>query len=667
MNEINIVFDLQSPQEKDKPINIAIEEKPKEELLYKFIVGSDGTWETLKDFSEDYSVRWFPKKEGKYTIMVQAKSSNSTKSFDYVSRADYIIGEEEEKLIKNIHIDKEKLTVGEKLNLIVEVSKAPCVFRYWIKERDNWELIKDYSADNNLIWSIKDSGEHEILVECKTLDSKDKFDDFHKVKFQVEEIKKLEIIDFKTLASDMLVDAELIFQVEAAHEDNRMVLYKFIKIDSDGNASCIQDYSTKKIVSFVENTPGDYKLLCLAKDMYSQKEYDDRALISYKVKPYKDIVIKSFAADLNSPQVCETAVTLKAVVSGGKELLYRFKIDGNYGEDSGYTRNNTYVWNTRKSGDYKIELLVKDASFEGNHECFAAMDFKIEEQCNDPVIINEVVLDKNNKLIKGEILNIKVIASGGADLRYSFIESKNGKITNKVDYGTCNWVNFTGNEKGNYELEVRVKDKYSNREYDSHSIVHIAVFNYMPAVIEHVLSAVRENHIVGDAVSYNVITQNTKQTLVKYVLSINGQKVEETDFVKDKKYVFTPKCSGLYTLEFYAKNEESEKEFDVKKEIRLKIHDALPITNTKIHCDNTKLEVNKGVTFTVTSEGGKDVLYQFYLMNKGEWNLIQDYSKKDYYSFIPFSKGTYRILALSKSSLKKGAYEDYDLLEFVVE
>ncbi len=667
MNEINIVFDLQSPQEKDTQINISIEENTEKDLLYKFIVGCDGTWETLKDFGKEASIQWTPKKEGKHVIMVQAKEANSSKSFDYVSRADYTIGEAEEKLIKNVYLDKTRFTVGEKLNLTVEVNRAPVVFRYWIKEKDNWELIKDYSADNNLLWSVKDSGEHEILVECKALDSKNKFDDFQKVKLLVDDIKKLEIIDFKALVSDMLVDNELIFQVEATHDDKRMILYKFIKINMDGSSSCIQDYSTKRMVSFIENQAGEYKLLCLAKDMYSQREYDDRALLSYKIKSYKEIAIKSFAADLNSPQVCETAITLKAVASGGKELLYRFKIDGNYGEDSGYTRSNTYVWDSKKPGEYRLELMVKDVSFEGSHEASSVINFKIEEQCDDPVVINEVILDKSGRLLKGEVVNIKVIASGGSDLRYSFIEKRDGKVINKVDYGTCNWVNFTGNESGSYELEVRVKDKYSKREYDSHSIVHIEVFNYIPALIEHVLSPIKENYIVGDTISYTVIVQNTNHTLLRYVLSINGQKVEETDFVRDKKYEFTPKCSGLYALEIYAKNEESEKDFDVKKEIKLKVNDALPITNTKIYCDKSRFLVNESATFTVTSKGGKDVLYQFYTMNKGEWTLIQDYSKKDYYTFIPFSKGTYRVLALSRSSLKKVTYEDYDIFEFIAE
>jgi hypothetical protein len=284
-----------------------------------------------------------------------------------------------------------------------------------------------------------------------------------------------------------------------------------------------------------------------------------------------------------------------------------------------------------------------------------------------PVVINEVILDRSNMLLKGEIINVKAMASGGKDLRYSFIVRKDGKEIEKINYGTCNWANYTPEEKGIFELEVRVKDKYSSREFDSHSIVYIEAYDYMPAEIDHILSPPKENHVVGDTITYNVIVQNTKKTLLKYAISINGHKVEETDFVRDKKYAFTPKRSGIYTLEIYAKNEDSKKEFDVKKDVRVKVSDAISITNTKIYCENEKISVNEAATFTVSCDGGKEVLYEFYLMEKGDWILVQKYSRKNYYSFIPFSKGTYRILALCRSSLKKGAYEDYDIFEFTIE
>lgn len=667
MSDIEIIFDLQSPQEKNAKINISICNNTEEALLYKFMVGLDGTWENLSDFSEKNNIHWQPVNEGKYVIMVQAKKVNSSKSFNYVSRADFLIGKEEEKLIREVFLNKDKFTLGDKLNIMVEVTKLPVVYRYWIKENDNWELIRDYSAEGSLNFTVKSPGDHEILVECKCLESKNKFDDSKLIKFSVEDIRKLEITDFKCLIEDRYVGNELVFKVEAAHGDKRMVLYKFVKIDPEGTTTLVQDYSTKRMVNFVEHNGGDYKLLCLAKDMYSQKDYDDRAVLNYKIKPYKDIAIQSFTSDLTSPQLCETKVTLRAVVAGGRELLYRFRIDGNYGEDSGFIRSNTYTWDTKKAGKYKLELWVKDISYEGNYESSASLDFTVDEHCNDPIVINELIMDRSSKLLKGEVINVKVLASGGTDLRYSFYVKKDNKVIEKIDFGSCNWVNFTPEEKGVYELEARVKDKYSLREFDSHSVVYIEAFDYIPAVIDYVLSPAKENYMVGDTLTYTIIAQNTSKTFIKYVLSINGHKVEETEFVKEKKYKFTPKCNGVYTLDIYARNEASDKEFDSKKEVKLIVHDAVQITNTKIQCDKAKASLNETVTFTANCQGGKEVVYQYYLMEKGDWMLVQNYSRKNYYSFIPFAKGIYRVLVLCKSSLKRCSYEDYDIMEFKVE
>jgi uncharacterized protein YkuJ len=667
MNEIGIAFNLQSPQEKNKDIKIYISEKKEDNLLYKFMIGCDGAWETLRDFSPEEEVIWTPHKDGRYTIMVQAKTLDSVKSFDYVSKADFIIGKEEEKIINNIYLDKEEIVKGDKVTLTIETKKLDLVFRYYIKEKDIWRLIKDYSAENTLTFIADKPGQNEILVQCKTLDSKNKFDECENILFQVEETKKVEIINFKCLIEDIIVDNELVFEVETSCKDGKTILYKFIKVAEDGSKECIQDYSNKNIVSFIETKKGDYKLLCLVKDIYSPRDYDDIAALNYTVKPYKDIVIQSFTSDLSSPQVCETCINFKAVVFGGKELQYRFKIDGNHPEDSGYIRNSNFLWKTKKPGKYKIELWVKDVSFDGNYEKSAVMNFIIEEKNLDPIIISKVVLDKNNKILIGETINAKVIASGGIEPRYSFHVKKEGKEIEKINFGTCNWVNFTPEEKGVYELEVRVKDKYSKRNYDSHSIVYIEAFDYMPASIDYILHKKKENYQIGDIIDYEIITQYTQKTLVKYVLNINGRKVEETDYVKDKNYSFIPKCSGIYTLEIYAKNEKSDKEFDCKREIKINVYDAPPISNIKISCDKKFLKVNETVTFNVSCDGGQDVLYKFYIMEQKNWKLVQNYSKKNYYSFMPFHNGVYKLLVLCKSGLRKCDYEDYDIIKFQVE
>lgn len=666
MNELAISCNLESPQEQKSKIIISIDNNLKEELIYKYMIGCNGTWNVLKDFTEDESVEWIPEDEGKYILMVQAKKVNGSKSFDYVSRMDYVIGKVEEKLINGIYINNKKLKLGDKLNITVNTSKVPLMFRYWIKMKNEWEMIKDYCAENMLSWVVKSDGRGQILVECKNVDSRNNYDDFKIEEFQVVPLKEIKITDFKCLTKEILEDSELTFQVDAEYDRDRTILYKFFKISSNGKVQCVQNYSTKRTVSYMENKSDKYKLLCMVKDMYSPNKFDDRAMLNFEVKKYSKIYIKNFMTDINYPQLCGTKVTLKAETIGGREVLYRYIICGKKSEDSGYIHSNSYIWESKASGDYKITLMVKDKSFNGSYEAIEHLNYVIDERSDEPVEIEKVLMDKNDHVLKNENINVEVKALGGVDLRYCFIIRENGVELYKIDYCKNNHIKFVPKKEGNYDLEVRVKDKYSRRKYDCHSIINITVLSYIPAAIDYVLYPAREYYLVGDRISINCIVQNTRNVVVKYVLNINNHEVEQTDFVKEKTYVFIPKYSGSYKVEIFAKNIAGTRKFDCKKEVIVKVNEALPVTNTRITCDNADFVCGKPIIFTAHSEGGKDVLYEFYVMEKGNWNLVQNYSKKNYYTFIPFDDDEYKVLVLSKSQYNKVFYEDYTIFSFKV-
>ena len=673
MNEMNILFKAEKTEEnykgiedKYKEIEISVENKLEENLEYKFLVGLEGTWTTLKKLSKASDVIWRPQIDGRYSVMVQAKRKKSNKPFDFMSKTDYIVGDVDEKLINNIFIDKEEIVVGEKITLTVDPAKTPIMYRYWVCEKGNWLLIKDYSPENILTWTSKYSGKQEFLVECRNLDSENMFDDFMKIEFNVKAMQTLEIMNFKCLTENILEGLELVFEVDANYEDNRMVLYKFIKINSQGNTTCIQDYSTKKLVSYIEKNKGNYKLLCMAKDMYSLHEFDDRALINYSVAPYEEINIQSFTSDLSSPQICDTPIIFKAIAHGGNNLLYKFKIDGTSVEDSGYIKKSNYTWTPKEAGEFKVSLWVKDVSFEGEYERETSLEFMIDDIGNENVVIEDIIMDKKDIVLIGETVNVMVKATGGISLRYSFAISKDDKEIEKMEFGIHEFVNFTPEEKGKFKLEVRVKDKYSKREFDAHSIIYIEALEFIPAKIQYVLMPTREYFMVGDKIALQVIFENTKDTLVNYVLKIDGHSVEQTGFVEHKNYEIKPKCSGTYSIELLAKNKESTSEYDSKKEIRIEVHESLPVTGTKIICDRASFKVNETITFGVQSMGGKEVVYEFYLMEKEEWSLVQKFSMKDDYIFMPFTKGIYRLLVLAKSFYKSFSYEDYDILEIEV-
>jgi len=136
--------------------------------------------------------------------------------------------------------------------------------------------------------------------------------------------------------------------------------------------------------------------------------------------------------------------------------------------------------------------------------------------------------------------------------------------------------------------------------------------------------------------------------------------------VQHKNYEIKPKCRGTYLIELLAKNKMSTNEYDSKREIKIQVHETLPITDTKILCGASNFMVNETITFVTQSMGGKEVLYEFYLMENEDWSLVQKFSRKDDYMFMPFTAGIYRMLVLSKSSYKSISYEDYDIMEIEV-
>ncbi|MBU5592060.1 triple tyrosine motif-containing protein [Clostridium sp. MSJ-4] len=663
MKGMEINFSLDSPQRKGEKIEINVDSKI-ENLLYKFFIGVDGVWSTLQDFSESNKYSWIPERDGKYIIMVQGRLKNSKKAFDYVTRADYIVGVDDESLIKDVYLNKEDYSVGDKINISVDTYRIPLLFKYWLRINDGWELMKNYCLENNLNFTANTGGVYDILIECKEVDSKNNFDDFKRISFKVKDIDNIEIKDFKCISPQIMVGEELVFKVDSENEKDRMLLYKFHKIDSKGNVRCIQDFSTKNLISYVEKEKGEYKLLCMVKDMYSPREYDDRALINYEVEPYKKVKIKEFTSDLNSPQLIDTEVNLKVIAEGGKKLLYRFIIEGNESKDTGYLRENNFIWKCTLEGNYLIRAMVKDISYDGEYEEIREIEYSINKKSSIPVIIKDIKLEGDRYHLINETINIKVEAQGGLDLKYAFIVYKEEKQVELIEYGDCNWVNFTPEEIGEYELEIRVKDKYSQKEYDCHSILTFNIKEYIPGNIDYVLLNSKEYYMVGDDINLEVISENTKDILIKYILRVDEHLVEETDFIKSKKYIFTPRCSGTYSIEIQGKNKRCKEGYDSKKQIKIKVHDTLPIINTKLTIDKTYIYINEPITLTVQNEGGRDVCYEFYIMEQGEWRRVQAYSKKNYYGFIPFIEGSYKVLVLTKSSHKKCAYEDYDIFEF---
>ncbi|MBE6063448.1 MAG: triple tyrosine motif-containing protein [Clostridium butyricum] len=580
-------------------------------------------------------------------------------------------------IIDKIELDNDEIIVGDKCTINVKTSKqGQFLYRFYIKNGNDWNIIRDYESISELKYTANDSGKKEFLIQCKRIDSIENFDDFKIININVKEREKLQITNIACVSDELIAGEELKFIVNINFENNEdnkddnkddtIPLYKFYKIYKNGKSVCLQDYSTKNEVEYVEQHSGEYRILCLVKTVFSNNEYDDRAILVYNVKPYRDIKINSFVADLNSPQASETDIRFTPKVEGGNKILYRYKIKGPIESDTDYVESPEFIWNPKEAGEYEINLFVKNFDYDGEYEDTSKIAFTIEKRGKNPIKILDVVVDKEKKIIVNEPVNIMVNAEGGTGLLYSFIVRKDAEELKKIDYNKHNFIDFTPKEIGNYEVEVWVKDKYSNKKYDVNTILYLKCLEYMPGEIDYIILPCKETYLIGDTIEFECIIQNTPEVLVRYETKINGHAIEETEFSTKKKLRFTPKIAGKYTIEVYAKNIKCQKEYDSKKQVNIYINEALPVISTKIIPNTLEPVVNEEFTIEAKSRGGKDVCYEFYLMENNTWKKVQAYSRKKFYSFIPFTSGRYKILVLAKSYYKKVNYEDYAEISFDV-
>ena len=112
-------------------------------------------------------------------IMVLGERKYSSKP--YSERINVVVNDKV-RLIKDVQFEKNKLYIGDKLNITIVSDEELLLYRFWIKGEVDWEPLRDYGTDNVFNFTANNSGEKEILIECKRIDSSNNVDDFTVIK-----------------------------------------------------------------------------------------------------------------------------------------------------------------------------------------------------------------------------------------------------------------------------------------------------------------------------------------------------------------------------------------------------------------------------------------------------------------------------------------------------
>lgn len=287
---------------------------------------------------------------------------------------------------------------------------------------------------------VTDSQGNQVTVEKE-----------YEVEGEIPPVNELKITAFTAeKASPQKQGTTVRFSAEAEGGEGELA-YRFYR-ELNGSTAVFRDY--EKWNSAYSNPPvgGSYTVYVEVKDA---KGNTATASMPYTWEDASNpIIIRSFGAELRSPQKQGTTVRLTADAEGGEgELQYRFYrvLDGKTTVFRDYQKWDT-AYCDPPAGAYTLYVDVKDAK--GNIAT-SSMNFTWEGKA---LSIKNISTSLASPQKKGTTVQLKVEAEGGqGELQYRFYREKDDKVTIFRDYQK--WDNAYCNPgTGTYTIYVDVKD-----------------------------------------------------------------------------------------------------------------------------------------------------------------------------------------------------------------
>ena len=156
---------------------------------------------------------------------------------------------------------------------------------------------------------------------------------------------------------------------------------------------------------------------------------------------------------------------------------------------------------------------------------------------------------------------------------------------------------------------------------------------------------------------------NNKESKFKYIINYENVIIDETKFSKNTRLIIKPLSSGQYTINIVEKNNEKERVYTESALLEVEEYEKVAIKD--IHIDKTEYLLDKPITISVDTIKGKEIMYEFYYKEKDNWVMAQEYSKKNYYTYLPTKEGKISFFVIVKSTESNGKYDDYKKVEIM--
>jgi N-acetylmuramoyl-L-alanine amidase len=619
-------------------------------VLYRFWVGdlSTGKWEIVQDYSENSKFTWLPTKPGKYGIAVHVKDEQSTVVDDY-SNKEIIVKQSAELSSFNVPLEswtRQSTTISAKAT-----SGSNVQYKFWIRDMTlgNWQVVQDYSEKSTFTWTPSKAGKYEIAVHVKDQQST-VVDDYSIREIIVKQSAMLSSFD---VPLEIWTKQSIIIGASATSANK--TLYRFWIGDlSTENWEVVQEYSERNTFTWTPSKSGKYVVAVHVKDQQSGvvDDYSNKEII---VK--QGAALSSFSIPTEGDVGKSTIITANATAIN--KPLYRFWIrdiaGGNWEIVQDYSEKNTFAWTPIKPGKYEAAVHVKDIQ-----------STIVDDYSNKEIIVkSNAVLSSFSIPTEGTVGKSTIIAANATATnkplyRFWIRDMAGGNWEIVQDYSDKNTFAWAPIKPGKYEAAVHVKDiqstivdDYSNKEIIVKSNAVLSSFS-----IPTEGTVGKSTIIVANATATN---KPLYRFWIRDMAGGNWEIVQ--DYGERNTFAWIPTKPGKYEAAVHVKDIQSTIVDDYSnKEIIVKSNAVL--SSFSIPTEGT---VGKSTIIAANATSTNKPLYRFWIrdMAGGNWEIVQDYSDKNTFSWTPVKSGKYGI-AVHVKDIKSTIVDDYSNKEIVI-
>ncbi|WP_461206601.1 triple tyrosine motif-containing protein [Clostridium sp. DL1XJH146] len=413
----------------------------------------------------------------------------------------------------------------------------------------------------------------------------------------------------------------------------------------------------------------------------------------------------TFEIGSKSPSIKNEQVLIR--VNNNKSVedyLYKFMVgnDGKWETLRGYERNNEIQWMPTRIGNYIIMVQIKDCKSIKPFDFILKEVFEVSDEINkqngeepndknmttkeekNSVQIEAENIKKNetnnmednlriekiniNKMIdngKVNFLDLEIIPNIEGDFLYKFIIDNN-KEKDVMGYSDSSFISFSPDDIVSYKIETFIKKGKEKMAYEDKAFSNVYIDDKNGKYIDYTIMNIKDYYRIGDdiIIDFNFSSKNIDD--YKYLIKIDDIKIEESNFTNNSRLHIKPKSSGVYTIYIGKNNVVEEENKPMYGIVKFKVNSLNPVKIKEVVLDKKEVYINDFVTISVEAEGGKYILFEFYMKINEKWEKVQKYSKKNFFTFMPVEKKKYNLFIVARSNTSQDEYDDHYKLDINV-